>query len=699
MNRKNSSFFLPVSNTACYIKAILILFFFYSTRLQAQNKKIDSLNQLISVEKNDSSRIKLNITKIDVLANSDLNNAIILGKEQLKEAEKIKFYNGVVELRSQLANNYIFTGDYSTALDNIHFLEKYIKPKDSINYASIASLYGMMYGVKGEYDSSILFYSKSIEINERIHNEMQLPGNYANIAIGYQQLANYPMALKYQQKGLLLAQKNKNKSVEARTMMNMAITYQNIGDTAKAIQEYQSSIDLAKKINSKIVELYAYSNLSTLYIGKQQWTEAYDLAIKSAELAAASGDKGIGAANLSKAAISLAHQNKFAEAAEISKKSILLADSSAQPLNISQAYNSMAITLFLQKKYREAIPYFEKNLAIVKKNLVYDLTYGDAYKQLSECYAETGNYKKALECYQLGADLTDSMRRKENIRKATELSMNFDFQKKQELQEAEQKLKDRTAHSRLIAVLIGLGIFLLLSVFAFIGYKNKQRANALLKKQKKQIELTLHQLKSTQAQLIQSEKMASLGELTAGIAHEIQNPLNFVNNFSEVNKEMLEELNAEMQKPINERDDNLQNDLIKDVLENSVKINQHGKRADAIVKGMLQHSRTSSGQKEMTNINAICNEYLKLSYHGMRAKDKSFNAEMKTDFDTSFPKINVIPQDIGRVILNLINNAFYAVNERKKLNESGYEPIIWVSTKRVNDKIEISVKDNGNGIP
>ena len=219
---------------------------------------------------------------------------------------------------------------------------------------------------------------------------------------------------------------------------------------------------------------------------------------------------------------------------------------------------------------------------------------------------------------------------------------------------------------------------------------------------KQQVENTLQELRSTQKQLIQSEKMASLGELTAGIAHEIQNPLNFVNNFSEVNKELIEELKSKNEKL--KIEDEEVNQLINDLKENSEKINQHGKRADAIVKGMLQHSRKNSGQKEPTDINALVDEYVRLSYHGLRAKDKSFNADFKTDLDSSIGKINIVPQDIGRVILNLINNAFYAVNEnRKKLGE-GYKPIVQVTTHSLSfgegrGEVKISVKDNGNGIP
>ncbi|MES2893743.1 MAG: ATP-binding protein [Bacteroidota bacterium] len=224
---------------------------------------------------------------------------------------------------------------------------------------------------------------------------------------------------------------------------------------------------------------------------------------------------------------------------------------------------------------------------------------------------------------------------------------------------------------------------------------------AALTLQKDELEHALVELKATQEQLIQSEKMASLGELTAGIAHEIQNPLNFVNNFSEVNAELITELEHEITKG------NIEEILLitKDIRDNQEKITHHGKRAEAIVKGMLQHSRNSTGQKEPTDINALADEYLRLAYHGLRAKDKTFNAAMKTEFDPAITAVNVIPQDIGRVILNLITNGFYAVAEKKKLGLDGYEPTVKVSTRKLRpganggEKIEIRVSDNGSGIP
>jgi len=280
--------------------------------------------------------------------------------------------------------------------------------------------------------------------------------------------------------------------------------------------------------------------------------------------------------------------------------------------------------------------------------------------------------------------------------------MQREFDKKQAAQQIEKEKEHRRNSIRQIVLFAFLLGFVTISATFFVAYKREQKGKNLVHVQKKEIENTLSELRSTQAQLIHSEKMASLGELTAGIAHEIQNPLNFVNNFSEVNTELVDELKSELARlgslgAVGHTQSVIQ--VADSIKENEQKINHHGKRADAIVRGMLQHSRASSGQKELTEINDLCDEYLRLAYHGLRAKDKSFNANFETDFDDSIGKINIVPQDIGRVVLNLINNAFYAVNEKAKENIPGYEPRVVVATKKIADKILISVKDNGNGIP
>jgi two-component system NtrC family sensor kinase len=269
----------------------------------------------------------------------------------------------------------------------------------------------------------------------------------------------------------------------------------------------------------------------------------------------------------------------------------------------------------------------------------------------------------------------------------------LDEQQRQNLvRQQEQEYRNRIKYVLLTA---GLALFLLLAFILLRAYRLKQKANNLLQQQKIKVEATLTELRATQSQLIQSEKMASLGELTAGIAHEIQNPLNFMNNFSEINTELIEEMKEEF-KSGNQKEGLTIADTIS---ENERKINHHGKRADAIVKGMLQHSRSSTGVKEISDINALADEYLRLSYYGLRARDKLFHATMRTDYDKRIGNINIIPQDIGRVLLNLYNNAFYAVSEKKKQQLESYEPIVYVSTHRNGNKVEIHVKDNGNGIP
>ena len=331
-----------------------------------------------------------------------------------------------------------------------------------------------------------------------------------------------------------------------------------------------------------------------------------------------------------------------------------------------------------------------------------------SYTAMSRYYRDAGNSDSTVKYQALIIKINDSLF---NAKQAQQFQ-NIDFEAQQRGEAIMATKREYQNRMQKYFLLGGLGAVLIVAIILFRNNKQKQKTNSVLEK-------TLSELKSTQAQLIQSEKMASLGELTAGIAHEIQNPLNFVNNFSEVNKELLTELNEEIEKGNYSE----AKSIAKDAINNQEKINHHGKRADAIVKNMLQHSRSSSGAKEPTDINALANEYLRLSYHGLRAKDKSFNATMKTDFDESIGEISIILQDIGRVLLNLINNAFYAVDEKKKSmppspkGEKGaasydYEPVVTVATKRLGSppsggdkgkpdsyRVEIRVADNGNGIP
>jgi signal transduction histidine kinase len=669
----------------------------------AQNAKIDSINNLIKNTTSDTARVNLMNKKINFLSTLNLDSAIILGEQTVQSAQKIKFYKGELEARQKLSVNYCYKGNYTAAKEQFKFIEALIKSEDSISRADLYSNLGIMYGMQSKYDSSIQFCEKAIAIYERHKNEKSLTNVYMNIAIDYQQLSNFPKALEYEQKSLQLAESLNDETSQAYTYLNLGNTYQDFGDSAKAEQAFLKSVNLSIKKNLKNVELYAYSNLASLYIANEQWNKAYQYGIKSANLATEFGDQGIKAASLSKAASALAKLNKITEAIALNKQAILVADSSNQKLNISQAQATMGEIYYLQKDYKTAITHYEKSFAALSESDIYVEANAEAYKNLSSCYEFIGDYKKALLNHKLFASITDSVRQKDNIQKTTELSLNYEFEKKQAIAKAEQDKKDEKAKrikNQQLFIIFGLAMAVLaVVIIAFIQFRNsrhKQKANLLLQREKQKVESTLLELKSTQAQLIQSEKMASLGELTAGIAHEIQNPLNFVNNFSEVNEELINELVEEIDKG-NTAEVKL---IAADLQRNLAKINYHGKRADAIVKGMLQHSRTSTGKKEPADINALCDEYLRLSYHGLRAKDKSFNAEFKTVLDEGIGKINVVTQDIGRVMLNLLNNAFHAVNDKKKIAGTDYKPMVVVETKKSNNGyVEIKVIDNGKGIP
>src|SRR5579862_4237195 len=341
------------------------------------------------------------------------------------------------------------------------------------------------------------------------------------------------------------------------------------------------------------------------------------------------------------------------------------------------------------------------NLAAAKSTGDFGRLRGGYYK-LSSIDSMRGNYRGAYENYKLYSLYRDSLQKRETEQKELRAKMQFEFDKRQAVARAEQEKREaeerRTKNIQEFTI-AGLAILLVvIFLIAFIQWRNSQqrkRANERLHEQKIKVESALTDLKATQLQLVLQEKMASLGELTAGIAHEIQNPLNFVNNFSEINDELMTELKSELL--AGNTSEAIQ--LASTIQENEKKIVQYGRRADGIVKGMQQHSRTETGEKELVDLNAIVEECLKLSYRNQRAKDNTLEVQIITDFESTMDKIHLIPQDILRALVNLFNNAFYAVSEKKKERPDGYVSTVSVATHKTAGRVFVSIKDNGNGIP
>jgi two-component system NtrC family sensor kinase len=658
--------------------------------------RVDSLNRLIKKEKSDTARINLQNKKINEFIETNLDSAAVLGNRTIKEAQRIKYLKGEAQARENISTVFSFQGDYRAAERNLQEAQRiYLKLKDQLGMARLFSGYGLLYGMQAKYDSSVMAYKKSTAYASRIHNDQLLNRAYQNMAISYQMLSNYSQALFYFQKSLKYSEQQNDYNSQSYIWLNMGLTYDLMDDLGRAEQAFNKALVLAKKEKIRNVELYAYSNLATTYSKKKQHKRAYAYAMKAVNLGRQTGDLGITAASLSKAVYALADMGKLKQAYQLGIQALAVADSSKQPYNIFQVYAAMGNVLKRQGLYKQAIPYLEKAFAAMKGTDIVDQSNQEAYADLSACYEETGDYKNALRAYMRSSEITDSIRSVQNVRKATELNMNYEFDKKQQLQRVEKEKQDAANTVKQVILFAGLILFILLFTVSLIGYGIKQGANRVLKSQKEELERTLLTLKSTQKQLVQSEKMASLGELTAGIAHEIQNPLNFVNNFSEVSIELVDELSS--QDAIVANADALS--TAADLKLNLGRILFHGHRADSIVKGMLLHSNANTGARQPVDLNAVADEYLRLSYHGLRAKDKTFNSGFSTDFSPGLPKVNMSPQEIGRVLLNIFNNAFYAVKQKQKIADETYKPCVEVSTRLVANAVEIRVRDNGTGIP
>ena len=569
-----------------------------------------------------------------------------------------------------------------------------IKAKSDTARANIFNNLCWTYRFKN-VDSSIVFGEKALSTSRNVKYAFGEANALIILGFTYAQALNNPYtALQLALKAYKVAEKGSVNSSKAWALERIGIAYRELQDYDESFRNFNKAIELFRSNNDSMMVVTVQNQKAQTFFE----IDRIDSATYYAQLVFDKTEEyqipWLSWDHYNILSRSFEKQGKVREAIELLRGSPRSSD-------IYRVAN-----MFLLTNSSDSAIYYAQHALELAGTLPAKIK---AAGLLSRIF-EASDFKKALEYNKIVISSQDSLT---ILNKSFSLKnlLSFDEQERQyELDSAKREYQNKII---LYAALIVLVVIFIVGLILYRNNRQKQRVNT-------ELQCALLELKSTQSQLIQSEKMASLGELTAGIAHEIQNPLNFVNNFSEVSKELIEEVKSERSKVKSERDEGLEEELLNDISQNLDKINHHGKRADAIVKGMLAHSRTSSGKKELTDLNALAEEYLRLSYHGLKAKDASFSATFHFEPDGNLPKVNVVPQDIGRVLLNLMNNAFYAVQERVKGETadvrsetadvrgapshvspftSHYQPQVTVTTKSFGDKVEILVKDNGNGIP
>jgi signal transduction histidine kinase len=563
---------------------------------------------------------------------------------------------GRILLQIRLANTYNFYQPDSAMMLIQNILQEVRRLQFAKGEGRALNVLGLVLTQQAELPRALENYFHALQISRSVHDRQGEAGSLTYIGGIYVQLSQYRQGIFYLQQALKIAERPQNIDFLATSNIGDAYEKMNLLDSALFFQQQAISMVKAMPRGGTTMLSLALTRLGHIQARLKNNTSAFQHYRQALRNAYVTGDL----------------------------------------LNLGRIQYRIA-ELYHQLHQADSSLHYAQ-LAFFTSQRRSKITQLDASNLLAKLYDEHKQPDSAFYYQRVAMVVTDSLYGPEKFQRLQLLTL-AEQQRQQELLQEQARSHERFQR---IGLLSALGVFLVIALLLWRNIRQQRRANTELNQKNSQIETqrntletTLSELRTTQSQLIQSEKMASLGELTAGIAHEIQNPLNFVNNFSEVNSELIDEMQQELKGGGNNEAFAISNDI----KANLDKINQHGKRADAIVKSMLEHSRTSSGTKEPVDINKLVDEYVHLAYHGLRAKDKLFRVTLKTDYDENIGEINIVPQDIGRVVLNLISNAFYAVNERAKEVIAGYEPTVSVSTKKQKGNIEIKIKDNGNGIP
>jgi two-component system, NtrC family, sensor kinase len=653
---------------------------------------------------------------------------VLIRKSEQGEAAKykdlaIKYYTEAGN-QTGLANCYVvsarlnnYSGNVQQSVkDNYSALKLFEKTGNKLGIYNVHTGLGLMYEDQKNWKEALNSYLAAKKAAEDVPPREVLAGAYNNLGNAYRELGNTDEAYKAFSEALKLSEQVGDKKGIATSQGNLGTIYSLMGRPNDALKSFEEARKRFEEIGSKESTSISYLEAGSVYFDIKKYEESKQSVEKGLLIAKQIGHKDIisrsyrllsqldtATGNYSAALqnynqyITYRDSMQHAEAAkQLSEQRLQYAFSKKEDsLRLQQALitEQLEKQTLLSKQQQQELKLKQASLDLAQKEKdVQMLTFLQTQTELK--LTNEQNEKKL------------ALAQQEKVIQEAELEKQtlHSKQKEQEILLKDRKLAVQKAQRNIwLAGAIGLLIF---SFFMYRNYRQKQKANRLLQQQNVELEdqrdkikKAMAELQQTQIQLIQKEKMASLGELTAGIAHEIQNPLNFVNNFSEVNVELGNELKQEVKRLAltGEQSQNLHS-LADELLMNQEKIVHHGKRAGAIVRSMLQHTRKSSGVKEPTNINSLVDECLKLSYNGFRNKNKTFASKIETHFDEEVSQVNVMPQDLSHALMNLLNNAFYAVNEKKKQFNGTFEPTVLVSTKKAGNKIIISVNDNGTGM-
>lgn len=714
---------------------------------EALADNVDKLSGL-----SDTARIRsLNVLAEKLLGNDNYDSSLVLAKKAYLLSDnllksKIKKNNSTwlkhcekLKVRSMInISRGLMFGKPFIAIDTLQSALKLAKQTGDKNLeASIYSTIGEAYNSLSQDRSAMVYHLRSLLLLRETKNKKALAWQLVSLGITERNLGKYGDALEHLMESLKISRSISDSLTTVEALLAIAFTYIFVDRPEEALKFQGQALEIYRNMNDSlgIARIYNdmgvtnmnagkyevalgqhraalairlksphnyYTFASFLYIGEilekldriPEAIQSYEGGLNYAKYSSFKTSIVDAQINLGRAYLKLQNYQKALEAfTHAQQQAVAIGEGSAEAeasLNIARVY-------LAQGNAQPALTWLRKaEKAAAGSHLVY---LADIYESIAQTYFKLNDFRNAYLNQQKYSIIRDSLVVTENLEKIATLSNRLDFENKKSLQdqnhEKQMILKQAQIKREKLTrnfSLFGMFVALVLMIIAFIRYFEKQKLNNKLSE-------TLSDLKSTQSQLIQSEKMASLGELAAGISHEIQNPLNFVNNFSEVSIELIAEAKETIASLFNnENNYQLVKEILDDVEENLNKINHHGKRADSIIKGMLQHSRSSSGSKELTDLNALAEEFLRLAYHGLRARDKSFNVTLETDFDPGLGKISIIPQDMGRVILNLITNAFYAVNEKQKSAPESYQPVVRLSTRKTNNAVKVLVYDNGKGI-